>query len=76
MTNLSELSQAIGLPLSAAILESLGFGPAIIDRSSGLYRCDDVPAICDALCARITHARDAWIKGRSTAEPVVVEAAQ
>ena len=54
----------------------LGFGPAIIDRSSRLYRCDDVPAICDALCARITHARDAWIKGRSTAEPVVVEAAQ
>jgi putative phage-type endonuclease len=76
VTNLSELSQAIGLPLSAAILESLGFGPAIIDRSSRLYRCDDVPAICDALCARITHARDAWIKGRSTAEPVVVEAAQ
>ena len=54
---LGQISERLGIPLSADTLKLLGFAPAMIVGASKLFHAKDFPLICDALIERISDAR-------------------
>ena len=54
---LGQISERLGIPLSAETLKLLGFAPATRMGASKLYHEDQFKLICDALIARINAAK-------------------
>ena len=54
---LGQISERLGIPLSADTLKLLGFEPAAMAGASKLFHEDQFRLICDALIARIKAAK-------------------
>jgi hypothetical protein len=54
--NTGDVSRRIGVPITAELLQELGFTPTGKDKRAVLWDEDDYPAMCDAL--------GRWIFGR------------
>ena len=54
---LGQISERLGIPLSADTLKLLGFEPAAMAGASKLFHERDFSLICDALIARISAAK-------------------
>ena len=56
---LGQISERLGIPLSADTLKTLGFAPSAMAGASKLFHERDFPLICDALIRRINAAKNA-----------------
>jgi predicted phage-related endonuclease len=54
---LGEITQRLGLPMTADMLSQLGFSPVGTERAAKLYRESDFVRICDALIVHIQRAK-------------------
>jgi len=58
MVRLGEISERLGLGITQARMQALGFHPARTERSSVLYHVEDLPAICDAVIRHVAAVRN------------------
>lgn len=62
--NTGDVSRRLGLPVTAELLESLGFEPVGRDKRAVLWDVNDYPRMCDKLGKWITQRRDVPMQPR------------